>query len=121
MARYAAEDGGFFSAHRDDVTPATAHRKFAVPLNLNAEDYDGGDLRFPEFGPRTYRPPTGGARVVCCSLLHEATPVTKGERFVFVPFLYDEEGARIRQRNLGKVAPDLLRGNRQQRRAKRDR
>jgi hypothetical protein len=30
--------------------------------------------------------------------------VTRGERFVFVPFLYDEEGARIRRANLSRVA-----------------
>lgn len=103
ICRYGAEDQGFFSRHRDDVTAGTAHRKFAVSLNLN-EDYRGGDLKFPEFGPRTYRPPAGGATVFCCSLLHEATPVVSGERYVFVPFLYDEEGARIREANLGRVA-----------------
>lgn len=103
ICRYGAEEQGFFSAHRDDVTAGTAHRQFAVSLNLN-DDYAGGDLKFPEFGPRTYRPPAGGATVFCCSLLHEATPVTRGERFVFVPFLYDEAGARIREANLGKVA-----------------
>ena len=103
VCRYGAEEEGFFSRHRDDVTAGTAHRKFAVSLNLN-DDFEGGDLRFPEFGPRTYRPPAGGATVFCCSLLHEATPVTRGERFVFVPFLYDEEGARIRAANLPKVA-----------------
>ncbi|MBV9512404.1 MAG: redoxin domain-containing protein [Caulobacteraceae bacterium] len=103
ICRYGAEDQGFFFPHRDDATAGTAHRKFAVTLNLNAEDYEGGDLRFREYGPRVYRPPTGGATVFSCALLHEATPVTRGERFVFVPFLYDEEGERIRQMNLGLV------------------
>jgi peroxiredoxin/predicted 2-oxoglutarate/Fe(II)-dependent dioxygenase YbiX len=119
ICRYGAEDQGFFARHRDDVTAGTAHRKFAVSLNLN-DGYEGGDLRFPEFGPRTYRPPAGGATVFACGLLHEATPVTKGERFVFVPFLYDEEGARIRRQNMGKVAVGL-RDNRQARRGKRGR
>jgi len=41
--------------------------------------------------------------------------VTKGERFVFVPFLYDDEGARLRRQNLSKVSPDL-RESRQTRR-----
>jgi peroxiredoxin/predicted 2-oxoglutarate/Fe(II)-dependent dioxygenase YbiX len=100
ICRYVAQDQGFFSAHRDDATAGTAHRKFAVTVNLNAEAYDGGDLRFPEFGRRLYRPPTGGATVFCCSLLHEATPVTRGVRYAFVPFLFDEAGERIRQANL---------------------
>lgn len=103
ICRYSEEDQGFFFAHRDDATAGTAHRKFAVSLNLNAGDYEGGDLRFPEFGRRTYRPPTGGATVFCCSLLHEATPVTKGVRYVFVPFLYDEAAAGLRRANLSLV------------------
>ena len=100
---YAGDDQGFFFPHRDDATAGTAHRKLAVTLNLNAEDYDGGELRFLEFGRRTYRPPTGGAAVFACGLLHEATPVTRGVRYAVVPFLYDEAGERLRQANLGRV------------------
>ncbi len=48
---------------------------------------------------RTYKPPTGGAVVFCCSLLHEATPVTKGVRYAFLPFLYDEAGKQVREAN----------------------
>lgn len=91
---------GWFRPHRDNTTKGTAHRKFAVSINLNADEHEGGDLRFPEFGSRTYRPPTGGAVVFSCSLLHEATPVTAGERFAFLPFLYDEAGAKVREENL---------------------
>jgi predicted 2-oxoglutarate/Fe(II)-dependent dioxygenase YbiX/peroxiredoxin len=99
VACYDADEGGYFRPHRDNTTAGTAHRKFAVSINLNAEHFDGGDLRFPEFGPRTYRPPTGGAVVFSCSLLHEATPVTRGRRYAFLPFLYDDEGMEIRARN----------------------
>jgi predicted 2-oxoglutarate/Fe(II)-dependent dioxygenase YbiX len=100
VACYDAAEGGYFRAHRDNTTSATAHRRFAVSINLNAEAFEGGDLRFPEFGPRTYRPPTGGAVVFSCSLLHEATPVTRGTRYAFLPFLFDEAGARVREANL---------------------
>lgn len=100
VARYDAEEGGWFNPHRDNTTQGTAHRKFAVSINLNASEFEGGDLRFPEFGRRTYRPPTGGAVVFSCSLLHEATRVTKGARYAFLPFLYDQEGAEIRAANL---------------------
>ena len=106
VARYDAETGGFFRPHRDNTTKGTAHRRFAVSINLNA-DYEGGDLRFPEFGPRTYRPPPGGAVVFSCSVLHEATPVTQGERFAFLPFLYDEAAAEIREANLKYLDPAL--------------
>jgi len=106
VARYDDEAGGFFGPHRDNTTRGTAHRRFAVSINLNA-DYEGGDLRFPEFGQRTYRPPPGGAVVFSCSILHEATPVTKGERFAFLPFLYDEAAAKVREENLKFLDPAL--------------
>jgi predicted 2-oxoglutarate/Fe(II)-dependent dioxygenase YbiX len=90
---------GHFRPHRDNTTKGTAHRRFAVTINLNAGDYEGGDLRFPEFGGRAYRAPTGGAIVFSCSLLHEATPVTRGTRYAFLPFLYDDAAARLREEN----------------------
>ena len=96
---YDAAGGGYFHAHRDNTTRGTAHRQFAVTINLNAGEYDGGDLRFPEYGDQTYRAPTGGAVVFSCSLLHEATPVTRGKRYAFLPFLYNEAAARIREAN----------------------
>ncbi|MDX6751513.1 2OG-Fe(II) oxygenase [Geminicoccaceae bacterium 1502E] len=105
---YDSAEGGHFRPHRDNTTKGTAHRRFAVSINLNAEEYEGGDLRFPEFGPRCYRPPTGGAVVFSCSLLHEATPVSVGRRYAFLPFLYDEAGARQREAgraSLGEAAP----------------
>jgi len=98
---------GHFRPHRDNTTKGTAHRRFAVTINLNAEDYEGGDLRFPEFGPRTYRAPTGGAVVFSCSLLHEATPVTKGSRYAFLPFLYDESAAELREANNRYLSPSV--------------
>ncbi len=100
VARYDAEEGGFFKPHRDNTTKGTAHRRFAVTINLNAEEYEGGDLRIPEFGQQAYRAPTGGAVVFSCSLLHEALPVTKGTRYAYLPFLYGEEDAEVRKRNL---------------------
>jgi hypothetical protein len=98
VACYDAADGGHFRAHRDNTTKGTAHRRFAVSINLN-DGYDGGELWFPEFGPRRYRPPAGGAVVFSCSLLHEATRVTRGVRYATLPFLYDDaagSGSRTR-------------------------
>jgi predicted 2-oxoglutarate/Fe(II)-dependent dioxygenase YbiX/peroxiredoxin len=85
---YDSRDNAHFAPHRDNTTAATAHRRFAVSINLNA-DYDGGDLRFPEFGSRCYRAPPGGATVFSCSLLHEVTRMTAGRRYATLPFLYD--------------------------------
>ncbi len=91
---YDAADGAVFHPHRDSTTLGTAHRKFACSINLN-DDFEGGDLRFAEFGSRTYRPPPGGAVVFSAALLHEATPVTAGRRYAFLPFFHDEAGAEV--------------------------
>jgi predicted 2-oxoglutarate/Fe(II)-dependent dioxygenase YbiX len=99
VACYDAGDGGHFRAHRDNTTLGTAHRRFAVTLNLNADEFEGGELWFPEFRRRKYGAPTGGAVVFSCSLLHEATQVTRGTRYAFLPFLYDDATARARERN----------------------
>ncbi|MBA2963543.1 MULTISPECIES: 2OG-Fe(II) oxygenase [Ramlibacter] len=99
VACYDASTNDHFRAHRDNTTRGTSHRRFAVSVVLNTGQFEGGELRFPEFGNRLYAPPPGGAVVFSCSLLHEATPVTRGKRYVFLPFLYDEEGARERLEN----------------------
>jgi predicted 2-oxoglutarate/Fe(II)-dependent dioxygenase YbiX/peroxiredoxin len=99
LACYEAENGGFFAAHRDvGEAKGTAHRRFAVTINLNSE-YDGGDLMFPEFGHATYRAPPGGAVVFSCSLLHLVTPVQRGKRFAFLPFLHDNAAEAVREKN----------------------
>lgn len=97
---YTAEDRGHFNRHRDNTTKGTAHRRFAVSIGLDADSYEGGDVRFPEFDLRGHRPPTGGAVVFSCSLLHEVMPVTRGRRYAFLPFLFDEPAEAIRQANL---------------------
>jgi hypothetical protein len=94
-----ADTGGYAKAHRDNTTKGTAHRRFAVSINLNAEDFDGGGVTFPEYSDTVYNPPTGGALVFSCSLLHEVLPITGGQRFAFLPFLYDDEAAKIRKAN----------------------
>jgi predicted 2-oxoglutarate/Fe(II)-dependent dioxygenase YbiX len=91
---YAADVAGAFGAHRDNRTPYTAHRRFAMSLNLNTGDYSGGRLRFPEFGPDEYEPEAGGCAIFCCDLLHEAMPVTEGRRFAIFTFFTDAEGAQ---------------------------
>jgi peroxiredoxin/predicted 2-oxoglutarate/Fe(II)-dependent dioxygenase YbiX len=103
---YEAETSGHFRPHRDNTTKGTAHRRFAVSIGLN-DDYEGGELVFPEFGPRRYRSTTGLAIVFSCSLLHMVRPVTAGRRFVFLPFLYDDAAARLREANNAYLDPAL--------------
>ncbi len=87
VCRYAADREDRFRTHRDNVSPATADRRFAMTLNLNGDEYEGGELVFPEYGPDRYKPGNGGAVIFSCSLLHEALPVTTGVRFALLTFL----------------------------------
>jgi predicted 2-oxoglutarate/Fe(II)-dependent dioxygenase YbiX len=94
LARY-DDSGGWFKRHRDDTAPQTAFREFAVSINLNTHDYEGGELLFPEFDDHRYSPPAGSAIIFSASLLHEAAPVTQGSRYVALSFLC---GARAMER-----------------------
>jgi peroxiredoxin/predicted 2-oxoglutarate/Fe(II)-dependent dioxygenase YbiX len=99
VACYDSANQGFFNRHRDNTTKGTAHRRFAMTLNLNTGEYEGGYLHFPEYGRQLYRPETGEAVIFSCSLLHEATPVTNGQRFALLSFFYGDEDALVRERN----------------------
>lgn len=89
ICSYDSARGDFFKPHRDNLIPALAHRRFAVTINLNTDEFEGGGLRFAEYGPHTYRPPRGAAIVFSCSLLHEVPPPTRGRRFALLTFLLD--------------------------------
>jgi predicted 2-oxoglutarate/Fe(II)-dependent dioxygenase YbiX/peroxiredoxin len=98
VACYDSEIGGHFYRHRDNVNAGAQHRRFAVTINLN-KDYDGCDLVFPEFGQKNYRAPVGGALVFSCGALHQVTPITRGQRYAFLAFLYAEIDAAKREAN----------------------
>jgi len=76
------ETGGFINPHRDNSIPTNAKRRFTMTVNLNAGAYDGGELRFREYGEQLYAVERGTAIVWSASLLHEVLPVTKGRRLV---------------------------------------
>ena len=86
---YRADRQDFFGTHRDNVR-AVRQRRFAMSLNLN-DDYEGGALRFPEYGPHSYSPKAGTALVFATTMLHEALPVTRGQRWVLTTFFCDPE------------------------------
>lgn len=97
---YDSADHGEFVRHRDNTTPFTAHRQFACSIVLNTGDFEGGWVRFPEFGRTLYQAPAGGAVVFSVSLLHEVLPVTQGRRFILLTFMFDQIGAQMEQRML---------------------
>ncbi len=83
---YESANKGFFRVHRDLYPGDTqTPRRFAMSFNLN-DGFEGGGIRFPEYGMQTYRPPLGGGAAFSCRLLHEVLPVTKGKRFALLLF-----------------------------------
>ena len=69
-----------------------------MSLLLNdAGEYEGGELRFLEYGPELYRPGAGEAIVFSCSLLHEVLRVRTGRRFVLLSFMFGDDEARMLQ------------------------
>ena len=87
---YEGERGGQPIGHRDNTQANVAYRRFACSINLNTEQFEGGGLRFLEYGDREYRPETGAAIVFSSSMLHEAMHVTSGKRYVLLVNLYGE-------------------------------
>ena len=98
---YAAEDNAHFRPHRDNGPGLTAHRRFAVSINLN-DEFDGGEVSFPEYSPRGIKAPQGWAVVFPAAILHAVSVVTYGRRYAFLPFVYDEIGAKIRDVELAR-------------------
>ena len=98
IVRYAADRKDRFHTHRDNLSPETEDRCFAMTLNLNGDAYEGGGLVFPEYGPDQYKPGNGGAVVFSCSLLHEALPVTTGVRYALLTFLRSASATGVAER-----------------------
>jgi hypothetical protein len=67
--------------------PAVQGRSFSLIVDLAGEAYEGGDILFPEYGPHSYRPGSGGALVFAGTLLRELRPVSAGRRSLLVATL----------------------------------
>jgi len=90
------DTGGHFKRHRDDFPAKVAFRQFALSINLNTDDYDGGYLSFPEYNSHRYRAPTGAAVIFSAKVLHEVSAVTRGERFALLSFMHNDAGEALR-------------------------
>ena len=69
-----------------------------MSLNLNTGEYQGGELRFPEYGHQLFDVEPGSAVIFSCNLLHEALPVTTGRRIGMFGFFYGEADEKERRR-----------------------
>ena len=95
IGMYSGEKKGFFKQHRDNFDMPLGYRRIAATIHLN-DDYEGGGLRFPEHDDNVYRPVAGSGIAFSCSTLHEARPVTQGERYVIVGFFHGKEDEAYR-------------------------
>ena len=90
VARYVGERGGNEMGHRDNTSPATAYRRFALSMNLN-DDYEGGEIVFREYSPKGYRGAPGTALVFSSALLHEVLETTRGVRYNLISHFFNEQ------------------------------
>ena len=79
---------------REINDPAVEGRPFYLLIDLDAGSYRGGGLSFPEFGPHTYRPGSGGAIIHAGTLLRELAPVAAGRRCLLTATLKREAAGR---------------------------
>jgi predicted 2-oxoglutarate/Fe(II)-dependent dioxygenase YbiX len=99
---YSAEADGHFGPHRDNRQGMTAHRRFAVSINLT-DDFEGGEVVFPEYNTLGYKARAGWAVVFPCAALHQVNYVRKGTRYAFLPFVYDQSGRDMRDAELARM------------------
>ena len=87
---YDAADKGFASLHRETGTPSQAHRRVTVSISLG-EDYEGGWLLLPEYGPYAcFRGDAGSAMVYSSATMTAVTPVTRGRKFTLSTSFFGE-------------------------------
>ena len=89
IARYVGPRGGNKMGHRDNTSAATAHRRFALSMNLN-DDFEGGEVVFREYSDRGYRGEPGTALIFSSSLLHEVQETTAGTRYNLISHLFSQ-------------------------------
>jgi peroxiredoxin/predicted 2-oxoglutarate/Fe(II)-dependent dioxygenase YbiX len=95
ISLYDSADKGFHALHRDTGLPQQVQRRISVSIPLN-DDYEGGWLLLPEYGPfACFRAPAGSALCFPSPLLNAVTPVTQGRQFALTTFLHGGEEANI--------------------------
>lgn len=95
IARYEGAREGHPMGHRDNVSAATAYRRFALSLNLN-DDYEGGEVVFREYGNQKYKSQAGAALVFSSALLHEVLETTRGTRYTLISHFFNEQSLASR-------------------------
>lgn len=101
IGEYKGEEGGHSIPHRDNFDPLLGYRRFAISIQLS-DGFEGGGVRFNEYGDDVVIPPKDSAVIFSCAVLHEAVKVTAGSRFILLTFVHGDEDEAFRHHYLGK-------------------
>ena len=96
LGHYNYEDNGFYNLHTDTAGDTKYRKTSCVTMLSNSDDYEGGELHFPDLGKK-FKLDKGDVIIFDSSLLHGVYPVTKGERNVLISFFFDDEGMKIKE------------------------
>jgi len=102
-----SETGGHYIQHRDTQGSGSSmhYRKISIVIMLSDPgDYEGGELHFSELDKKI-KLEKGSVIFFDPNLLHGVQPVTAGERFVFISFLFDSEGAKMKGGDVSPYTP----------------
>lgn len=94
IGHYSGTDNGFYNAHTDTQGPGDTmcYRKISVVVALShPTEYVGGNLLFPT-EHLAFRLNRGSAILFRSEMFHGVTPVTEGDRYVLISFLFDQAG-----------------------------
>ena len=95
MGIYTGNERGFYIPHTD-TQGGMNHRKLSVVICLSKEtDYEGGTFKLIDLD-REFKFDKGTAILFDSNLLHGVEPVTAGIRRVLISFMWDRDGAILR-------------------------
>lgn len=104
---YEGSARGHYNPHTD-IQGNMDHRQlsFVIAMSDPAE-YEGGELEFPEFD-KILKPEKGTALIFPSKFLHGVRPVTAGERYTLLSFMFDEANGLKSGKNLANYKPHYL-------------
>lgn len=99
---YSGEKLGFYVPHTDKQGGMDYRDISMVVCASRQEDYDGGEFLFPDLDI-SFKLDLGDAIFFESSMRHGVKPVTRGNRYVLISFLFGELGAKLKREKVGSL------------------
>jgi len=99
---YSGEKLGFYVPHTDKQGGMDYRDISMVVCASRQEDYDGGEFLFPDLDI-SFKLDLGDGIFFDSSMRHGVKPVTRGNRYVLISFLFGELGAKLKRRKVGSL------------------